>query len=198
MTQKTHWLLLGFALGVLSSLAPACGPASCGPDTCAGCCDSSGLCQAGSETTACGANGLSCDRCVGAQVCSGRCVAGTPDAGTLDADAGAGDAGALVPTSPLALTAVVTPDPVRLGLNDMVVTVRGANGVPVPNATLTARTWMALHGHGSPTPTITNAGGGDYLLANVSFTMLGTWTVTVSATTPDALSGSKVFSYTVR
>jgi hypothetical protein len=47
----------------------------CGPDNCAGCCDSTGMCVA-SVNTACGLNGASCTACMGSDICSnGKCIA---------------------------------------------------------------------------------------------------------------------------
>jgi Stigma-specific protein, Stig1 len=37
----------------------------CGPTNCAGCCDSNGVCQPGTENTACGINGEPCIDCMG-------------------------------------------------------------------------------------------------------------------------------------
>ncbi len=70
---------------------------SCGPtstrcaDTCAGCCDSSGACQFGTEPLACGSGGDRCLLCTTAQTCSaGLClIKGT----TMSSDAGTQDAG---------------------------------------------------------------------------------------------------------
>lgn len=67
----------------------------CGPDICSGCCDSNGICQAGTVVDACGSGGLVCNVCVPAvgQVCSDTvCVTPEPDAGvTLGVEVGTGD-----------------------------------------------------------------------------------------------------------
>ncbi len=64
---------------------PACGPANC-----AGCCDATGACQAGSSTAACGLGGGSCAVCrnsanatafCAAGVCGNRCNTGFHDCG---------------------------------------------------------------------------------------------------------------------
>ncbi|MBK7857546.1 MAG: RHS repeat protein [Archangiaceae bacterium] len=67
------------------------GGADCGPSTCDGCCDSSGVCQGGTSLVACGAQGSSCDVCpAGVQACvTGRCV----NVGSAGGGEGGGSAG---------------------------------------------------------------------------------------------------------
>jgi hypothetical protein len=48
----------------------------CGPTNCAGCCDSNGVCQPGTENTACGINGEPCIDCMG-DACGEDPVSGT-------------------------------------------------------------------------------------------------------------------------
>ncbi len=43
--------------------------APCGPVNCAGCCDTKGVCQAGTQDSACGARGAKCLACNGLQTC---------------------------------------------------------------------------------------------------------------------------------
>lgn len=63
-------------------LAAACGGGSmemgggCGPATCGGCCDGTGVCQPGVTEATCGGGGRACDVCAVGQVCgAGRCGA---------------------------------------------------------------------------------------------------------------------------
>ncbi len=99
---------------------------------------------------------------------------------------------------PMVFSAVITPNPARLGTNSIKLTLKGTNDVPVVDATLTVKVWMPAHGHGSAAPTVTNNGDGTYTLTGVSFTMYGTWTVTVTASAQvGAMTGTKVFSYAV-
>lgn len=68
---STHLMLLA----ALASLA-ACGSAkpSCTASSCAGCCDLSGVCQAGGALNACGLHGNSCQNCGAAGLCAlGQC-----------------------------------------------------------------------------------------------------------------------------
>ncbi|WP_164014670.1 hypothetical protein [Pyxidicoccus trucidator] len=46
---------------------------TCGPGSCAGCCDSAGQCRAGTENAACGLAGATCSDCLTAVCVSGRC-----------------------------------------------------------------------------------------------------------------------------
>lgn len=197
-----RWLCIGLFAGALLSLAPSCGaPYVCGPGTCFGCCDATGACVGGAALDACGTAGATCAPCGSTQTCEvGICknVSNGGGGGAGGGGGSGGDAGVQQPTNPLEFTVVTIPDPVQYGTNSMRVTIKGANGVRVPDATLTAKTWMPAMGHGSATPTVTNASGGDYVVSGVSFTMYGTWTVTLSATAQGGLlSGSKVFTYTV-
>jgi hypothetical protein len=57
-----------FCIHGLSTHADGC--VTCGPDTCAGCCDANGVCQTGGTQSACGSNGGACADC-GAQACNG-------------------------------------------------------------------------------------------------------------------------------
>lgn len=104
-------------MGLLVSACPTV-EASCGPDTCLGCCTNAGECRHGDDVLACGSAGTACDICVGAQRCEGRCVsppvvtdtdagseqdAGLADAGTV-VDAGGLDAGVVVDAGPGTVT----------------------------------------------------------------------------------------------
>jgi hypothetical protein len=73
-------LALGFAIGLVIALVPACSSSSCSAANCAGCCTSGNQCVAlASETaTQCGAAGNKCEACTGSQVCtSGVCTGST-------------------------------------------------------------------------------------------------------------------------
>ena len=88
----------------------ACGPAvvmpppACTASTCAGCCDSSGQCQEGTQLTACGRLGLACTTCQSSQSCvaglcqgaisagGGAAAGGTAGGGTAGGDTAGGSA----------------------------------------------------------------------------------------------------------
>lgn len=59
-------LAVGISLGLCAGLG--CGPATCTPDNCSGCCDEAGQCRAGNTAAACGLGGSECISC-GASVC---------------------------------------------------------------------------------------------------------------------------------
>lgn len=190
-----RWLVLGMAIGLLVSVAPSCGQAACGPTTCFGCCDATGLCVTGAEVSACGVSGAVCNACGAAQACQqGGCVftnEGTPDAGTD------GGSGVVDPTNPLALTVAISPNPPIQGDNTLTVMVKGANGVPVIGATLKASFMMpSMPGMGTGHATGVESGGGEYSIDKVKFTMGGGWRVTVDAT-QGALAGTQVMNYSL-
>ena len=84
-------VVVGFAVATVACGGPHSSD-SCSRDTCAGCCDPSGICVESGLVNACGLNGQSCEQCQGETVCqSGECV---PSADPRDAgiDGGA-DAG---------------------------------------------------------------------------------------------------------
>jgi hypothetical protein len=56
----------------------------CGPDNCAGCCDSDGACQAGSSDLACGGGGGACITCAGDRRCEAGACVDTPPACSPD------------------------------------------------------------------------------------------------------------------
>lgn len=58
-------------LFLFAALVSCSGPVSkpCGPTNCSGCCDSAGVCQAGSTQQACGSGGLVCAQCNGTSTC---------------------------------------------------------------------------------------------------------------------------------
>ncbi len=197
--MKLKWIVLGMAVGLVASLAPSCGPtAACGPGTCYGCCDAAGECVGGITQDSCGGNGVACVACAAGQVCvTGACSTPLSNDG-VDAGADAGvDAGTVAPTNPLELTVAINPDPPRLGRNSLSVSVKGANQVPVTTATLSVNVYMPAMGHGSPeTPVVTAQSDGTLRVDKVTFSMQGTWRVTLTATS-GALSGTRQLFYTV-
>jgi hypothetical protein len=190
-----RWLVVGLAVGLLLSLAPSCGKEACGPTTCFGCCDATGLCVTGVEVAACGVNGAVCNACGAGQACEqGGChfTSNGNDAGATDAGT---DGGATAPTNPLGIAVAISPNPPHVGLNDMTVMVRGANAISVVGATVKATYLMpAMTGMGTWTATGVEAGGGEYTLSHLNFSMGGGWQVTVEAT-QGTLSGTQVMNY---
>lgn len=86
MLRLSTWLVL-FGL-----MLAGCGSTTqrCSALTCTGCCDTSGMCRSGSESSACGSGGNTCTSCSAAGFCSfGMCSTGSSGAGA----AGAGSAG---------------------------------------------------------------------------------------------------------
>ncbi|MHB8875748.1 MAG: hypothetical protein ACYC8T_18840, partial [Myxococcaceae bacterium] len=64
-------------LALATLFTAACGPATpdCGPSTCSGCCDPTGMCQPGTLASSCGSFGYACTACRPADNCSaGSCV----------------------------------------------------------------------------------------------------------------------------
>lgn len=62
-------LCAGLCVALFAFFATSCGDtAPCTPDSCQGCCDDSGICQAGDAPQACGAGGNACVSC-GDQAC---------------------------------------------------------------------------------------------------------------------------------
>ena len=72
--------------------------ASCGPTfdcafSCNGCCDSSGVCQAGTQSNACGSNGATCTSCAGGSTCSAAGVCQGGNGGGFGGGFGGGSGG---------------------------------------------------------------------------------------------------------
>jgi hypothetical protein len=70
---RTALLLLVTAAAV--AVLAGCG-STCGPSSCSGCCDPSGVCQSQTDQ-ACGKSGVACQACIGGQQCQvtlGECV----------------------------------------------------------------------------------------------------------------------------
>ncbi len=91
MLRLSTWLVLfGLVLAGCGSTAQRCSAV-----TCTGCCDSSGMCRNGSESSACGSGGNTCTACSAAGFCSfGTCNNGSSGAGSAGAgSAGGGSAG---------------------------------------------------------------------------------------------------------
>ena len=196
--KAVRWLVLGMAIGLAVSLAPACGKDPCGSTNCTGCCDESGACVSGAEVSNCGSRGGACNACGASQACDqGTCVfpssgsdAGTPDAGTD------GGNGVVDPTNPLAITVAISPYPPS-NSNTLTVMVKGANGVSVTGATVKASFMMpSMPGMGTGHSTGTEVGGGEYSVPGVDFSMGGGWKVTVTAT-KGTLAGSQAMNYSL-
>ncbi|MGV3625346.1 MAG: Dickkopf N-terminal cysteine-rich domain-containing protein [Archangium sp.] len=81
-------LTLLFAASTM--LLMACPAPKCGPDTCDGCCDASGTCQAGSTTAACGVGGAQCNACLGGSCNLGQCNGGSTGGGSGSTGGGTG------------------------------------------------------------------------------------------------------------
>lgn len=98
--------------------------APCGPDMCSGCCDSNGICQAGTTDDGCGSGGLNCNVCVTAvgQACVDTvCVTLEPDAGiTQGVEIGTGDhSAASISLTQIAAPAAGLNRPTDLGFNPL-------------------------------------------------------------------------------
>ncbi|MEW5743386.1 MAG: hypothetical protein AB1938_31035, partial [Myxococcota bacterium] len=92
------WLPAASAVVLLSACSGT--PASrCDSTNCAGCCDSAGVCQPGTESLACGQSGALCNTCSAGLRCSlGFCVPGGTGGGTgggVGGGAGGGAGGGL-------------------------------------------------------------------------------------------------------
>ncbi len=74
-------LLVGvFAVSTCGDSGDDTSGPSCDASTCGGCCDFSGVCQAGADQDECGSNGDSCVSCSSYQACKqGVCEPCTPD-----------------------------------------------------------------------------------------------------------------------
>lgn len=70
-----------------------CGsPKSCGPSTCEGCCDSGGICRAGTQAASCGTGGNQCAECASGESCvASACSSG--GGGGAGGGTGGGSAG---------------------------------------------------------------------------------------------------------
>jgi hypothetical protein len=120
---------------------------------------------------------------------------GAPDAAEV-ADAGAQDAAAV--TDVLTMTATINPSPPKTGQNTMTVFVKYSNGSVVANADVTVNPQMPSMGHGSSeVPVVEYKGGGEYKAYPVTFTMPGTWRVTVRAV-KGSRSGELVFNWAIK
>lgn len=73
-----------------------------------------------------------------------------------------------------------------------------AAGAPVESATLSVKTWMPDHGHGSPKQVgISQSGGGTYVLDPVNLFMAGLWEITIDATPTAGSADSVTFSFCI-
>jgi hypothetical protein len=90
MRKTRLFLLSGFILGLAMSFLN-CGGNKCDAKNCAtGCCDTKGVCQAGTSSAACGASGASCAVCASPAVCAQKACTGTGGAGGGTGGAGGG------------------------------------------------------------------------------------------------------------
>ncbi len=87
---------------VANGCSSSTGTSACGPDTCNGCCSSSGQCLSGDTEAGCGTAGALCSVCLAGQVCAANTcqtpTGGLDDGGTrtdggTDEDGGTADAG---------------------------------------------------------------------------------------------------------
>jgi hypothetical protein len=85
-------------------------------------------------------------------------------------------------TSGLTLKIVdATPTPPAKGDNAWTLALTDAGGAAVDGATLTVKTWMPDHGHGSSiVPAVAASGGGKYALTRLNLFMPGIWEITFS------------------
>jgi hypothetical protein len=73
------------------------------------------------------------------------------------------------------------PQPPARGSNDVELTIaKGTDGSPAQGLTVGVQTWMPAMNHGSSTPTVTEEGGGKYLVSDVYLYMPGTWQLLVT------------------
>lgn len=85
--MTSRFLLLGGVLGMFLGLSLGSCKEPCTVDSCIGCCDANGDCQAGTKPTACGKRAAQCSSCGDAPCERQVCV--VPDAGSfLPADGG--------------------------------------------------------------------------------------------------------------
>lgn len=69
-----------------------------------------------------------------------------------------------------------SPQPPRVGVNTMELTIRGRDGEALDGITIDVTPTMVAHGHGASVhPTVTPRGGGIYVVDDVSTYMAGTW-----------------------
>jgi hypothetical protein len=92
--MQKQMLALGVVMGFALAMAPSCG-SPCGPRTCNGCCDATGMCINVSNVDAtCGTLGARCDDCTASQqVCDATtfsCTARSCSVAAKDCPAGAG------------------------------------------------------------------------------------------------------------
>ncbi|MGZ3417965.1 MAG: FixH family protein [Polyangiales bacterium] len=72
-----------------------------------------------------------------------------------------------------------TPAPPSKGDNAWNLALSDAGGAPVSGATITVKTWMPDHGHGSSiVPAVADSGGGKYALTRLNLFMPGIWEIT--------------------
>lgn len=93
------------------------------------------------------------------------------------------------------ISASIDPDPPIVGRHTMTLSVTDLSSTPVLEASIEVDPQMPAHGHGSnETPLVTEIGEGTYEAYPVTFTMPGTWEVTVHATAGEK-HGMQHFNY---
>ena len=99
----------------------------------------------------------------------------------------------------ISVTAALAPDPPQAGQDStLTVTVIGADGLPLPGATVTASVAMTTMDMGTTHPALTDSGAGRYT-GPVQFSMAGPWRVTVSVTPPGGGPATvQAFDYAVK
>jgi hypothetical protein len=89
------------------------------------------------------------------------------------------------------------PAPPARGTNNWTLAITDTTGAGVAGATIDVKPFMPLHGHGSSiVPTITDSGGGAYVLSNLYLFMPGLWTITINAKA-GAISDAAVFTFCI-
>ncbi|MFT3713559.1 MAG: hypothetical protein QM817_38370 [Archangium sp.] len=83
-------VVLGFCIGLLVAITPACGAKQCSTATCStGCCDAKGDCQQGNSASACGQLGGACAICQLGTACNlGVCMTAGTGGGTAGGQGG--------------------------------------------------------------------------------------------------------------
>ena len=117
--------------------------------------------------------------------------------GGLDAQEALGPQVARGAAGHFVVTATSDPETPTRGTNALLARITDSSGAIVIGATVTARTFMPAHGHGSSVkPAVSELGGGDYRVDDLVFTMQGRWDVTLSVASGE-LSDDVVISLDV-
>jgi hypothetical protein len=88
-----------------------------------------------------------------------------------------------------------TPAPPAKGDNAWNVTITDKSGAPVSGATVTVKTWMPDHAHGSSiVPLVADSGGGKYALTRLNLFMPGIWEITFVVTRAGVPAETAIFT----